>query len=100
MGQILLTPKINRKKEIRYMAGKPDYNYCIQYRGRSAEEKPKTIKFAGGDTKAAHRTISEIIKETIGWHRVIDVWMETLTGWEKHGEKLRYYDMEYFSKSQ
>ena len=97
MSQILLTPKINRKKEIRYMAGKPDYNYCILVR-MSGEKKPKTIKFAGGDEKSVHRTISAIIKESIGWDRVIDVWMETITGWEKHGDKLRYYEMEYFSK--
>ena len=98
MGQILLTPKINRKKTVRYMAGKPDYNYCILVRSADPEKKPKTIKFAGGDNLGVHRTVSAIVKESIGFDRVIDIWMETITGWEKHGEKLRYYDMEYFSK--
>jgi hypothetical protein len=97
MGQILLTPKINRKREVRYMAGKPDYNYCIQYQ-KSIEEKPKVFKLAGGDKKSVHRTVGAVIKETIGFQKVTDIWMETITGWEKHGEKLRYYDMEYFSK--
>ena len=98
MGQILLTPTINRKKEIRYMAGKPDYNYCIQYRSSDGVSKPKVIKFAGGDNKGVHRTITAIIKESLGFDRVIDIWLEPISGWEKHGTKLKWYDVDYFSK--
>ena len=97
MSQILLTPRINRKKEVRYMAGKPDYNYCIQYRKESGD-KSQIIKFCGTDSVNTHRTIRAIIREEMNNVNVEDIWMETLTGWEKHGEKLRWYDMEYFSK--
>lgn len=98
MGQILLPPKINRKEPVRYMAGKAEYNYCIQYR-QLGEGKPKVIKFVATDDVSSHRTITAIIKESIGFDRVIDIWMETISGWEKHGDKLRYYDMEYFRKN-
>ena len=60
--------------------------------------KPKVIKFIGGDNKGIHRTITAIIKETLGFDRVIDIWLEPISGWEKQGTQLRWYDIEYFNK--
>ena len=95
MGTILIPQKVNRKKHIDYMAGSPDYNYCIQYRSKNNE--PKVIKFAGKDNPAVHRLISETIRETCGFEEVIDIWMEPLGGWEKPG-MYKWYEVTYFRK--
>ena len=94
----LAPPQINRKKAKIFLSGKPDWNYCIQYR-KSGEEKSNTARFIGTDDVASHRTISQIIKETCGFAEVEDLWMEPINSWDKPG-RYKFHDVDYFEHVQ
>ena len=92
MGQILIPPKINKKnRPMQYMSGKPDWNYCIQYR-KEGGDKSEIIRFCGTDEQSTHRTILAIVREEMNHVTIEDMWMEPLGSWDKPG-RYQFHNM-------
>lgn len=76
-----------------YVGG--DWNYCIKYE-KLEDCNPKkfgVLKLAGTDSAVVHKMIGEVITETCGFSRVIDIWMEPLSAWYKQG-KYKFYEID------
>ena len=95
----LKPPIINRKPKTvnynSYVGG--DWNYCIKYEKSNDTQKFGVLKLAGRDNPTVHRMIGDVIRETCGFSRVIDIWMQPLSAWYKWDD-YRFYEIEQFKK--